>query len=285
MAPSEGDCIRGGVDRGGQGCAPIGAGAERVHPRASRGVSPPAPGPTAPSPRARRPACAPPAAVSRGGEKARCRVASSFVPLLQFRHPPFAEHRVRPTRSPAPKEGRWREQNRGCQEGGGAAGREHREPTGSALCTLSGRAGGPATCAGGRQLLPGLGHPEPPSRPEGGTGSSGPGGLVFPSRASLERSAGAPGVSRVGGHPIRPLAAPGTRQEPRPPPPRNELSTAALGAARGHARICPGGSELGGRPLLGGMEGRWNQATVRFGNFPWIHVFHIPRGLLHRRDD
>lgn len=83
---------------------------------------------------------------------------------------------MRPTQSPAPKEGRRREQNRGCQEGGGAAGREHREPSGSALCVLSGRAGGPATCAGAQRLLPcpGLGHPEPPSRPEGGTGSSGP---------------------------------------------------------------------------------------------------------------
>lgn len=24
---------------------------------------------------------------------------------------------------------------------------------------------------------------------------------------------------------------------------------------------------------------------MRFGNFPWIHVFHIPRELLHQRDD
>lgn len=203
---------------------------------------------------------------------------------------------MRPTQSPAPKEGRRREQNRGCQEGGGAAGREHREPSGSALCVLSGRAGGPATCAGAQRLLPcpGLGHPEPPSRPEGGTGSSGPAVLAgasslagpLPSAAPARRaSQELAGTLRAGGHPIRPLVAPGTRQAPRPPPPRNELSTAALGAARGHARICPGGGELGARPLLGGMEGRWNEATVRFGNFPWIHVFHIPRELLHQRDD
>lgn len=47
------------------------------------------------------------------------------------------------------------------------AGRESSEPVDSALCVLGlGRcAGGRATSAGG---LPGLGHPELPSRPEGG---------------------------------------------------------------------------------------------------------------------
>ncbi|XDA76961.1 hypothetical protein R6Z07F_007105 [Ovis aries] len=190
------------------------------------------------------------------GEKAGGRDESSLAPSLNS----SVLHLLRPgcglfSRRPPNRggfESRARAAKRAEEEREGSAA----SPRGSALCRGAECAGGPATCAGARRLRPGpgLGLPERPSQPEGGAGSSGTaqprcgggelggsGGREFPERASPERCVGAPGVPRACGHPIRPLAAPGTRRAPPMPPPlpRNELSTVALGAARSHARICP----------------------------------------------
>ena len=173
-------------------------------------------------------------------------------PLLKFQRPPFAAPGVRPIQSPAPKSGRLREQSQGCQEGGGGAGRECGESSGhcpvraelsalAALPPVQARGGcAPAQAWGAQKdrASPKAGL-EVAARPSWKLGGSG--GREFPDRASPERCVGAPGVPRACGHPIRPLAAQGTRRAPPlpPPPPRNELSTVALGAARSHARICP----------------------------------------------
>lgn len=108
--------------------------------RASCGVSPPTPG--RPEPRSAETAMR--TARSRfegwgGREEPSCVLPR---PLLKFRRPPFAAPGVRPTQSPAPKSGQLREQSWGCQAGSRAAGRERGEPAGSALCALSGCAGG-----------------------------------------------------------------------------------------------------------------------------------------------
>lgn len=138
--------------------------------RALRGDSP-----RAPQPQGAETPCAPPADASRSGENARSRVASSLAPSLNS----GVLHLLRPgcgLLNHRPKIRQPREQSWGCQAGSGAAGRERGEPAASALCALSGRADGRATCAGVRRLRPGpgLGHPAPPSRREGGAGSSGP---------------------------------------------------------------------------------------------------------------
>lgn len=128
---------------------------------------------------------------------------------------------------------------------------------------------------------------KPPRRPEGGAGSSGP--------AVLE------GASSLAEAPWNAAPARQASQEP-------EGTLFAPWRRRGHARrrrrrlsemSCPHqhwappevtqksapGLRTGRQAALGGMEGRWNEATVRFGSFPWIHVLHIPRRLLYQRND
>lgn len=225
------------------------------------------------SPSAQRPACAAPAAASEGwgeGGEPSCVLPR---PLLKCQRPPFAAPRVRPSQSPAPQTGRPREQSRGCREGGGGAGRER--AVSARQSPVARRAGAlaapPPVRAPGGCAPPSPGAPRArPKRPEGGAGSSGRARLRqrrqhrrsrrarLPRPGLPERSARAPGVPRAGGHPIRPLAAPGTRRAPPLPPPQNELSTAALGAAPGPARICPAAAnpEAGGPWRNGGtMEG------------------------------
>lgn len=71
----------------------------------------------------------------------------------------------------------------------------------------------------------------------------------LPRSGLSERSARAPGVPRVAGHPNSPPGGAGDS----PQLPRNELSTVALGAARGPIRIRPGAANPeAGRPWRNG---------------------------------
>lgn len=149
-------------------------------------------------------------------------------PFLTFQHPRLAAPGMRPTRPPASRCGRPRGWARGGQ-GDQTGGRQRGESP------LSNR----APCARaprrrGRIPSPGLGAPSPLSHPRAGLEVAD--GSVLPRRASLPSTEWARRYPESRRAPHSPPGGAGTRRA-RPPPRRNELSTAALGAARGHAGI------------------------------------------------
>lgn len=163
-------------------------------------------------------------------------------PLLTFQRPRLAAPRMRPTRSPASRCGRPRGRAQAAKGTGWAGGSATSPLSPHAHCARTpgrrGRIPSPGPGAPGREACPRVGL-------EVDEGSVSP--PPDPSRAPCGR-AGVPGSRRA---PHSPPGGAQTRRA-RPPSQRNELSTAALGAARGHARIWRPAGNQGGKEPWGG---------------------------------
>lgn len=256
MVPSVGDCKPGAVDRKAARSEQEGAlgWVRPAGPPTGLSAAPasrPPTEPQIPSPASARPAARRFARWGEGGELS----CVLFRPLLKFRGPPFAAPQGAAYSIAGSKIGAAVRAEPGLPRGLRSGANPRAVP-----CTRRAGALGPGHL-GGRvrrlSLAPAWGTQSHQPRLlrglrtglELGSGVSGAPSLAAPLRS-------APGVPRACGHPIRPLAAPGIRQAlPPPPPQRNELSTAALGAARGHPRIYPrAANPPGGRPPWEGME-------------------------------
>lgn len=183
-----------------------------------------------------------PPVLCRGVRRERgCKLRLSS-PLLTFQRPRLAAPGMRPTRPPASRCGRprgWAQAAKGAGWAGGSAK--------SPLCPRAHCA--PTPGRRGRIPSPGLGAPSNEARLRVGLEVAE--GSVLPRRTfpSAVRPRRGPRNRRA---PHSPPGGAGTRRA-RPSSQRNELSTAALGAARGHARIWRRAGNQGGKRPWGGI--------------------------------